>query len=379
MPAVEQLSHKSYNTEKEENKIRVFISYSHNNRTDAEKVAEALTANGFEPMWDRNFLFGHGFHDQIETSIAHSHVFLPIITKESNERGWVHQEIGYAMALNIPILPVAIEALPEQMIHGLHAIQLSQATLENPEQLQNFFSKRVFDTLIGDYRDPTISLLRCAELHEDRTIMMAQYANSIVKLGYFGFVRQKGGLSSFHIPNAILSDPVWKERYGNKPKSEYHCKLQLNERLALSKHAENAGCKLIIHSGEYIEKEYGLNARLVRLQTLHTFLNTIPEDVPLQVVINPDLEPDRNLTLVGNWFYAESISGSLTGGYRHTVFSQHAPSIQNKIELFDQEFKYLLSKAQIKPEESRQKVSLRIEEMMQNIKERMELESGPGQ
>ena len=36
---------------------------------------------------------------KIQTEIAHAHVFVPILTAHSHKAGWVHQEIGYALAL----------------------------------------------------------------------------------------------------------------------------------------------------------------------------------------------------------------------------------------------------------------------------------------
>jgi hypothetical protein len=81
-----------------------------------------LGTNGFDPMWDEYFAFGHGFHDQIRNFVAHAHVFLPVLTATSDQRKWVHQEIGYAMTLNVPVLPVAVgtagqEAMPGDQDH----------------------------------------------------------------------------------------------------------------------------------------------------------------------------------------------------------------------------------------------------------------------
>lgn len=69
-------------------------------------MSAILEQNGLTPVWDRSFSFGYGFHEQIENYIAHAHVFIPVITAESNKRGWVHQEIGYAKALHVPISDV---------------------------------------------------------------------------------------------------------------------------------------------------------------------------------------------------------------------------------------------------------------------------------
>jgi hypothetical protein len=355
-----------------DNDIRVFISYSHNDKASVEKIVEALHSNGIMPMWDQNFLYGHGFHDQIKTFISYSHVFLPLITEKSTK--WVHQEIGYATALNIPVLPVAIgKSLPSEMIHELHALKLSENVQESLEELQNIFSKEVFETLVNNYRDGRYSVFRCAELHEERTLMMTDYANEITKLGYYGLVRQKGGLSSFHIPDKIITDPVWDKRHGSKKKSLFHCKLQRNERLVLTKHAEKAGCRLIISDGKYIETEYGRSGRLkgliarkVRLETLLAFLENMPSD-KVQIVIKDDLSPRGNLTIVGNWFVAESISGSLLEGYQQTIFNRHSPSIRYKTELFDQEFKDLLKDQP--PESSRETAIKRIKEVITDLDE----------
>ena len=88
---------------------RIFISYSHEDRRLARILANILEENGLIPMWDENFTWGHGFPEQIKNFISHAHVFVPIVTKASSKRGWVHQEIGYARALNIPILPIGSE------------------------------------------------------------------------------------------------------------------------------------------------------------------------------------------------------------------------------------------------------------------------------
>jgi len=103
---------------------RVFSSYSHEDVDLAESIAYALNENGLTPLWDRHLSFGRGFESQIKSFIAHSHVFLPVITASSSVRGWVHQEIGYATALRVPVLPVCQGRLPGEMLQMLHAVAL---------------------------------------------------------------------------------------------------------------------------------------------------------------------------------------------------------------------------------------------------------------
>ncbi|MGE5418009.1 MAG: toll/interleukin-1 receptor domain-containing protein [Acidobacteriota bacterium] len=348
------------------NNYRVFISYSHTDRQLVEQLVEILIENGLTPMWDKNFAYGSGFHEQIQDFIAHAHVFLPVITKESSQRGWVHQEIGYAMALNIPVLPVTLETLPGEMLQQIHAISLKSDLEGAREQL----SWNIFDNLVNRYMEPSLALFQCAELAEDRAIMMERFANHVLSLNEYGLVRQKGGLSSFHIPDKVITDPVWKARYDTGfMKSQYHCRCQRNERIALEKHAISQGCRLIIdpliHHSRYSE-----SAELVRLQTLLEFMESMPDD-KVQVAINSNMDREESITIVGDWFIAEAVSSGIAQGYRQTIFTRHAPSMRTKIDLFDQEFNELIQKAGWKAEESRVQVirdlRSRIEELRSNL------------
>jgi len=108
--------------------VRVFISYSHRDKEFVKELILFLEKEcAVKVIWDNNLTAGSGFHEQIKDSIASAHIFMPLITKESSERGWVHQEIGYAMALNIPVLPVTTENLdPGGMLQMLHAVKIDK-------------------------------------------------------------------------------------------------------------------------------------------------------------------------------------------------------------------------------------------------------------
>jgi hypothetical protein len=347
-------------------KYRVFISYSHDDADLAEKVVTIIEDIGLLPMWDKDFLFGHGFQEMIKDYISRSHVFLPLITKYSCERGWVHPEIGYAIALNVPVLPVNIGTLPGKMIRGLHAVQLT----ENPQDMKQKLPRSIFDSLIDNHNDTSLAWYQCAELTEDRTIMMAKYAKEVLKLEpvlgseAYGFVRQKGGFSSFHIPNQVLTHPVWKERYGRLRTSQYHCRLQRNERLALGKHASKSGCRLIINP--YLTYEqYEPSGRITRLKCILDFLSTAL-DYNVEVAFSKELR-DESLTIVGDWFAAISVSAKLGQGYQQTVFTWHAPSIKIRIDLFDQEFNELLKELKWTPESSRSEAIKAIEKIIADL------------
>jgi hypothetical protein len=209
--------------------LRVFISYAHDDWELAGRIAAHLEAQDMMALWDKNFTYGHGFHDQIKVFISYAHIFLPIITKASSSHGWVHQEIGYAMALNVPVLPVTVGKLPDGMLQGLHAICLEDTGSDFRGSLQT----SVIRGALSGQDDFKQALYRCADETEERAAMLRDYANEIRRIGYSDVVRQSGALTSFHIPNRIPAHPVWKERYGGRDLGEYRSKRQGEERQAL--------------------------------------------------------------------------------------------------------------------------------------------------
>ena len=352
-------------------KYRIFLSYSHEDIALVEKIVNAIEMSGLTAMWDQKFSYGHGFPEQIKTFIAYSHVFLPVITEAANKRGWVHQEIGYAIALQVPVLPVIVGALPPDMIRELHGYKLGS----DEQELQAKLPRKVFDDLVNSCRDTSVAPYVCAELHEDRASMMAKYANEVLNLGASGMVRQKGGLSSFHIPEKPITNPVWQLRLGSAPKNEFRCRLLREERVALGKLAMRDGCCIVVNPSIAYE-EFGKAARLVRLQTLLGFLESVPNE-KAQVAFSTGMDREENVTIVGDWFAAVAVSRSNEQGYRQTMFTRHAPSMQTRIDLFDAEFEGLLQYSGWRAESSREKAIAGIETIVADLKNELEGKKKP--
>jgi len=329
-------------------KYRVFISYSHGDLALVKEIDSILRRNGMSPMWDKSFVFGHGFHEQIKNFIAHAHVFLPVLTRRADERKWVHQEIGFATALNIPVLPIAVGKLPGELLQEIHALQVQR---KNVHELRSRLTVDAIKILIEGHAAFDRALYVCADSPEERATLMAAYANDVFALGERDLVRQKGALSSFHMPSETVGHPVWSARYGKKRRSIDHCRRQRAERLALGRHAEFKGCRLIINPFLKFE-EYGPAARLVRLQAICSFLRGMTDKL-CEVVTHHWKEHGESVTLLGDWFAAESVSAEVGKGYRQTVFTRHAPTLMDKIAEFDAEFDELLRKQGVSRSESR--------------------------
>jgi hypothetical protein len=327
---------------------RVFISYSHKDIDYVQKIARILEQNGLTPVWDKSFSFGYGFHEQIQNYIAHAHVFMPVITVESNKRGWVHQEIGYATALHVPIIPISIGELPGEMISRLHSITLDE-TLSGAEQ---FLTYQAIDHFIEHSYHPSNSMYCCTEQAEERAELIATMAKEIISINQYAFIRQKGGLSSFQIPNVPISDPRWAARYNNQVQNnDYHCSRQLDERKVLETHARETGCRLIVNP-DLIVQNYIKEAQIERLSTFLEFVRSMPDD-KIQIAFDHGLSFSETVTLVGDWFSSEAFSRSATSGFKQAIFTRHAPGIRRKIESFDEEFAYHLQKSGVKAEVSK--------------------------
>ncbi|MBN2451360.1 MAG: toll/interleukin-1 receptor domain-containing protein [Lentisphaeria bacterium] len=323
---------------------RVFVSYSHEDLPLVEPVVAILQGIA-DVLWDQTFRYGQGFHRQIELYIAHAHAFVPVVTAASASRGWVHQEIGFAMAHNIPFLPIAVgpDALPGEMIQSIHAIRVPEATPEACRRIVGEqFTAAVLENLVADYEDPERALYQCARETEDRARLLVEYCREVRRLNRFGMVRQAGALTSFHIPREPLLHPTWVKRFGpNHPRSRHHCTWQRKERLAFDEHARGAGFKLIINPTLTYE-DYGPEARRVRIQWLLRFLKANDEFPNGYIVTDPCQQVEKSTTIIGDWFTAEAVSAAIGRGYRHTIFTRHAPTVMAAADEFDQEFESLL-------------------------------------
>jgi hypothetical protein len=144
-----------------------------------------------------------------------------------------------------------------------------------------------------------------------------------------------------------------------------HCRLLRAERIALELHARQKGCCLIIDP--FLEfKKYGPDARRCRLQSLVDFLKSMPDSL-CAVAINKGMPTTESVTILGDWFAAESVSAKMGQGYRQTIFTRHAPTLLTKIEDFDQEFDDLLRQWKWRRRDSRRLAMREIRKIIAEV------------
>lgn len=335
-------------------KIRVFISYSQKDIELVEKLVEILEDEGIMVLWTRSLAGGKGYIDQLKVFIEHAHIFMPVITKSSSARGWVHQEIGYAIGLHIPVYPVLLGRVkPVGWIESIQAIKLSDDKMILKEQLN-------YDVLAKLLKEkPLPALYQQASKVEERARLMKIYSDKVSTMEKFGIVRQKGGLSSFHIPNKRIEHQDWVDRYAPGLKSPHHKEQQLGERKALEYHAEKEGCRLIINPDYATEGRSALSA-VSRLNTLIDYLQNRPTEKVI-VAFQNNKTSKESLTMVGDWFLAESVSFKDGDGFTNTFYTRNASEIIKRIQSFDEELTELLEMQGWSPENSREKAIERLE------------------
>lgn len=226
------------------NQFRVFVSYSRKDRLLAKQLVGILKDHmSFMTLWDEDILPGMEFNAAIKNRISCAHLFMPLLTENLQERPWVHQETGFAIALGIPVLPVAVNTVPSEMIASLQAIIVEPDLSNLGKRLQEVNFEQV---VLSPLSEPHL-MIEIADWPEQRTKMMAQYANRVVdEFGEYGCVRQRGAFSSFSIPDKSEKNPIWKLFDGNTPRPGHHHELQQQERCALERHARARGVYLII-------------------------------------------------------------------------------------------------------------------------------------
>ena len=346
--------------------FRVFISYSHEDQKLAVQVNDALRAMNLKPVWDRDIGPGTPFSDAIRGLIANAHLFMPLISENSQHRPWVHQETGYAMAINIPVLPIAFGNLPGEMISQLQAISVKLKSGDEFDETDLIDQLKCIniEQLVLPPPARSVALVEVADYPEERTEMMSRCANRVRDFGAYVHLRQRGALSSFSIPNRVLNDPVWNLRGDS---SQFYRKHLRNERMALEQHARESGCSLILDPDAALSHMSKDNPKRMsaRLSTLLEFLESMPDE-KVQVAITRRAQ-EGNVTILGDWFVAESQSPRPGEGYRQTVFSWHAPTVLKELRRFDQEFDEYNRQSGLEPNASRKAAITKMKEVIASL------------
>lgn len=98
--------------------IRIFISYSHHNRTICDTIAASLEKTGSLSVWyDKGLIPGEEYRKRIAEVIRNADYFIVLLSQDSVRSEWVLDEVEYAKKLHKKILPIWIQEteLPDDL------------------------------------------------------------------------------------------------------------------------------------------------------------------------------------------------------------------------------------------------------------------------
>ena len=94
---------------------QLFISYARENKPDVEALIRDLDALGYQTWVDSSLRGGQTWWEEILRRIAESDVFVAIVSAHTLNSVSCQRELEWALALNKPVLPVAVERLPQAL------------------------------------------------------------------------------------------------------------------------------------------------------------------------------------------------------------------------------------------------------------------------
>jgi hypothetical protein len=341
--------------------FRVFISYAHENLELAAKLGDYLEGRGLVNLWDRSIDPGKAFTEEIKQRILCSHLFLLLITKESIRHPWVHQETGFALGKNVPVMPIAVGSLPDEMIRDLHAVQLGEDLAGIDRELTDLRIERAV-AVADDSPLDCYTVVDHPERRIELSIAWARRVRHLSRGGKGGCVRQWSAYSLFNIPPAPPNHPLWQAWEGDRTaRPDYRARLW-DWRREMEGHVSQCGCRLMIDPSQEALVGVGPEARRVRLRILRDFLNSV-DDQHARVAFYP--REDRGyLLIVGDWFMVRAVSPRKGIGWMQASFTWHAPTVLRALQDYEKTFSFALGEQHVEEEQSRLSALRGIDEML---------------
>lgn len=93
-------------------KASMFISYSHSNREQCIRIANAIDRTGMFDIWyDKGLIPGEVYRRKIAEKLKETDVFLLLISTVSVKSEWIMDEVEYARSNHCRIIPIWLESV----------------------------------------------------------------------------------------------------------------------------------------------------------------------------------------------------------------------------------------------------------------------------
>ncbi len=314
---------------------RFFISYQHEDVKTAKSIENTLKSQGHYPYRDESDLMpGAGITPSITKAISRSHFLLLLVTKEELwTHAWVQQEIGFAVASSVKVIPVIIGNNKDSRLQGM--IDGNAAIIaDNIENITISLSSVNWKTILRNSEVVGRAVFNYVNDAIERPKLIAKVAEELENDNAGKIVlRLRSGLSSFSLPTSE-ADANW----AGINISKYRHWFYPHERKNIQ-HISGE-CPLIIDPNypENFNDDYDLQVQIAKLKTLREFLANSDERVR---VVRKKYFPGEGVILLGNHWCIQSAAVGPTNSVRSALYTWHAPTIDEYCKLFDDEFSAL--------------------------------------
>lgn len=125
---------KYYELERREDTKRTFLSYSHNDRILAGKIAAFLRGRGVDVfLAHEDIEISEEWRDEIHRNLRNCDILLALLTPSFKESVWTNQEAGYMMGRERKVVPLIVGETDIKEFGFLEALQGIQVREEKPE------------------------------------------------------------------------------------------------------------------------------------------------------------------------------------------------------------------------------------------------------
>jgi hypothetical protein len=126
-------------SEREGKKVEVFLSYSHNDRVLAGKVAEQMKEKGVDVFLAHESIeISEEWREEIAEHLANSALLIALLTPDFEKSVWTNQETGFMLGRGAKIIPLIVG---ETDIKDFGFVEALQGIHVNEENLQECIEK----------------------------------------------------------------------------------------------------------------------------------------------------------------------------------------------------------------------------------------------
>ena len=308
---------------------RVFLSHSSHDIVLARLIVHILEERGIVCFHsERDIRVGEEFDSKLVHQIHQSALVLVVWSAHAAASCWVNQEIGIALAKQVPVWPMVVDQTTLQgAVFRRQGSDLSkhadpyQEITRLADEITKGFPREQFQPRVDQY-------LLGKEPRTKHLIALLAQVNNARPEGYI--LRIAAAFSSF----GVSADADYRvARYHSH---EYH-ELLIQEREEVCRMARWAAVKVIL----WPERVYDEAFMRIRFRNLLHYLESNHDDQHVQFVLGRHWGDNRHILDRNALVMGVKSPGSTRPGYDLTTVTYHGPTVTVAINEFDARFQDL--------------------------------------